>query len=92
MLFVTVYDGDLGPVHRRLWRRRCRRDLRFLDELFGTLEGFPGLLSPDVKDYLVKYQVPVDFFWTALPDSTVDRNLRAERVLAGVEQVLDAAG
>ena len=38
--------------------------------------------SPDVKDYLVKYQVPVDFFWTAYPDSTVDRIQRAERVLA----------
>ena len=39
----------------------------FLDELWGNLEGYPGLDSPDVKDYLVKYQVPVDFFWTALP-------------------------
>ena len=55
-------------------------------------EGFPGLLSPDVKDYLAKYQVPVGFFWSAQHDSTADRNLRAERVLAGVEQVLDAAG
>ena len=56
------------------------------------MEGYPGLKSPDVKDYLVKYQVPVGFFWTAQPDSTVERILRAERVLAGFEQVLDAAG
>ena len=45
----------------------------FLDELWVTLEGYPGLQSPDVKDYLVKYQIPIGFFWTAYPDSTVDR-------------------
>ena len=64
----------------------------FLDELWVNLEGYPGLKSPDVKDYLVKYQVPIGFFWTAYPDSTVDRIQRGERVLAGFEQVLDAAG
>ncbi len=60
--------------------------------MWGNLEGFPGMDSPDVKDYLVKYQVPMDYWWTAYPDSTVNRIKRAERVLAGVEQVLDAAG
>ena len=60
--------------------------------LWENLEGYPGLKSPDVKDYLVKYQVPIGFFWTAYPDSTVKRIQRGERVLAGVEQMLDAAG
>ena len=89
MLFATVYDG---PWDQYIDDFAAGVDALLLDELWFTLEGYPGLQSPDVKEYLVKYQVPVDFFWTAYPDSTVDRIQRGERVLAGVEQVLDAAG
>jgi hypothetical protein len=92
LLFVTKYDGDWDQYIDDFAAGSAAGNLRFLDELFGTLEGFPGLASPDVKDYLAKYQVPVGFFWTAQPDSTIKRNLRAERVLGGFEQVLDAAG
>ena len=92
LLFVTKYDGDWDQYIDDFAAGSAAGNLRFLDELFGTLEGFPGLASPDVKDYLAKYQVPVSFFWSAFHDSTADRNLRAERVLGGVEQVLDAAG
>ena len=90
MLFAAVYDG--------IWDQyiddfaAALSGLAFLDVLWLTLEGYPGLKSPDVKDYLVKYQIPIGFFWTAQPDSTVKRNQKAERVLAGLEQVLDAAG
>jgi hypothetical protein len=88
MLFATVYDGTWDQYIDDF----AAGMLPFLDELWFTLEGYPGLQSPDVKDYLVKYQVPVGFFWTAYPETTVDRIQRGERVLAGVEQVLDAAG
>jgi hypothetical protein len=90
MLFGTVYDGDWDQYIDDFVANPEMNAL--LEALWGTLEGFPGLHSPDVKDYLVKYQVPVDYFWTAYPDTTADRIKRAERVLAGVEQVLDAAG
>ena len=92
LLFVTKYDGPWDQYIDDFGAGVAAGNLRFLDELFGTLEGFPGLQSPDAKDYLAKYQIPVGFFWTAQPASTVNRNLRAERVLGGVEQVLDAAG
>ena len=90
MLFATIYDGDWD---RYIDDFAAHPQMKpFLDELWGNLEGYPGLDSPDVHDYLAKNSVQVDFFWTAYPDSTVDRLKRAERVLAGVEQVLDAAG
>ena len=92
MLFAAVYDGDWDQYIDDFAAGVVAGDLAFLDVLWENLEGYPGLQSPDVKDYLVKYQVPIGFFWTAQPDSTVKRNLRAERVLAGFEQVLDAAG
>ena len=90
MLFATVYDGIWDQYIDDFAASPVMKPL--LDALWGNLEDFPGMDSPDVKDYLVKYQVPVDFFWTAYPDSTVDRIQRGERVLAGIEQVLDAAG
>jgi hypothetical protein len=92
MLFAAIYDGSWDQYIDDFATAAAAGRLRFLDELWHNLEGYPGLESPDVKDYLVKYQVPVGFLWTAYPDSTVKRNLRAERVLGGVEQVLDAAG
>jgi hypothetical protein len=88
MLFATVYDGPWDQYIDDF----AAGSMPFLDELWFTLEGYPGLQSPDVKEYLAKYQASVGFFWTAYLDSTVDRIQRGERVLAGVEQVLDAAG
>ena len=92
MLFAAIYDGDWDQYIDDFAAGVVSGSLAFLDVLWENLEGYPGLKSPDVKDYLVKYQVPVGFFWTAQPDSTIKRNLRAERALAGVEQMLDAAG
>ena len=89
---LAIYDGTWDQYIDDFAAGVAAGSLPFLDELWENLEGYPGLNSPDVKDYLVKYQVPIGFFWTAQPDSTVKRNLRAERVLAGIEQVLDAAG
>ena len=92
LLFAAIYDGSWDQYIDDFATAAATGNLRFLDELWQNLEGYPGLDSPDVKDYLVKYQIPVGFLWTAQPDSTAKRNLRAERVLGGVEQVLDAAG
>ena len=89
-LFATVYDGDWDQYINDFAAHPVLKPA--LDALWGNLEGYPGLDSPDVKDYFVKYQAQVEYFWTAYPDSTVDRIQRGERVLAGVEQVLDAAG
>ena len=89
-LFASVYDGTWDQYIDDFAAHPVLKPM--LDTLWGNLEGYPGLDSPDVKDYFVKYQVDVEYFWTAYPDSTVDRIQRGERVLAGVEQVLDAAG
>ena len=89
-LFATVYDGPWDQYIDDFAANPVLKPA--LDQLWGNLEGYPGLESPDVKDYFIKYQVPIGYFWTAYPDSTVDRIQKGERVLAGIEQVLDAAG
>jgi hypothetical protein len=88
MLFATTYDGSWDEYINDF----AMDAPELLDKLWSNLEGYPGLASPDVKDYLVKYQAPVAFFWTASPDSTVTRVHKAERVLSSFEQMLDAAG
>ena len=71
MLFAAIYDGTWDQYIDDFATAAAAGRLRFLDELWENLEGYPGLASPDVKDYLVKYQAPVGFLWTAQPDSTV---------------------
>jgi hypothetical protein len=90
MLFATIYDGTWDQYIDDFAAHPVLKPA--LDHLWGHLDGYPGLESPDVKDYFIKYQAPVAYFWTAYPDSTVERIQKGERVLAGFEQVLDAAG
>jgi hypothetical protein len=90
LLFATVYDGDWDQYIDDFVANP--EVSAILEDLFGNLEGFPGMHSPEVREYLVKHSVLIDYFWTAYPETTVDRIKRGERVLAGVEQVLDAAG
>jgi hypothetical protein len=91
MLFATIYDGSWDQYIDDFATAKAQ-GVGILDGLWGTLEGYPGLDSPDLKDFLVKYQVEPDFFWSAFPDSTVKRLKRAERVLGSFEEMLDAAG
>ena len=90
MLFATVYDGTWDQYINDFVANPGT--FAALEELWQTLEGFPGMQSPEVKDYLVKYQVPVAYFWTAYPDSTVNRIKKGEQVLSGFEKILDSAG
>ena len=65
MLFAAIYDGTWDQYIDDFAAGVAAGSLQFLDVLWENLEGYPGLKSPDVKDYLVKYQVPIGFFWTA---------------------------
>jgi hypothetical protein len=91
MLFATVYDGDWDQYIDDFATVKTQ-GIGLLDEVWGVLEGYPGLDSPKIKDFLVQCQVEPDYFWSAYSDTTVKRSRRAERALAGFEQMLDAAG
>jgi hypothetical protein len=90
MLFATTYDGDWDQYIDDFVSNPAT--FAALEGLFGTCEGFPGMQSPDVKDYLVKYQLNVEYFWTAYPDATANRIEKGLRVLNAWEEMLDAAG
>ena len=90
MLFATVFDGDWDQYIADFVTDPATNAA--LETLFGVCEGFPGINSPDVKDWFIKHQPDVIYFWTAYPNTTANRIQRAENTLAGFEQILDAAG
>ena len=90
MLFATVFDGAWDQYIDDF--AAIPETNAALDRLFSVCEGFPGMASPDVKDWFIKHQPDVPFFWTAYPEATVKQIKKGQQVLAGFEQILDAAG
>jgi hypothetical protein len=53
LLFASTYDGDWETYINDF--ATLIPDL--LDVVFSEAEGWPGITSPQVKDYIVKYQI-----------------------------------
>lgn len=87
-LFATTYDGD--------WENYINDFATLipdaLDLLFSEAEGWPGNRSPQVKDYIVKYQITAAAWYVAYPEATVSKIRRGQRIAAAVDGLLDAAG
>ena len=90
MLFATVFDGAWDQYIDDF--AADPETNAALERLFQVCEGFPGMASPDVKDWFIKHQLDVPYFWTAYPEATVNQLKKGQQVLAGFEQILDAAG
>jgi len=60
-----------------------------LDIISSAFEGWPGIHSPDVKDYLVKHQITAEGWYVAHPDLTVADITRLKRVGAAADEFLD---
>ena len=88
LLFATTYDGD--------WESYINDFATLipdaLDLLFSEAQGWPGIRSPQVKDYIVKHQITAVAWYVAYPESTVAKIRRGQRIAAAVDGLLDAAG
>jgi hypothetical protein len=60
-----------------------------MDVIFSAFEGWPGIRSPKVKDWIVKHQIPAEGWYVAHPDLTVRDILRQQRVSKAVDEFLD---
>ena len=47
--------------------------------------------SPEIKDYILKYQVTADDWYSAYPNTTVKQIKKGQRVLKAWEELLDTA-
>jgi hypothetical protein len=85
VLFATAYDGDWDPYIDDF----ATKIPDYMDLLFSNLEGFPGIHSPSVKDWVVKHQIPAAAWYVANPNLTVVETRRLERIGKALDEFLD---
>ncbi|WP_433167126.1 hypothetical protein [Kribbella sp. CA-247076] len=87
MLFATAYDGDWDAYIDDF----ATKIPEFLDIIDSAWLDWPGIRSPEAKDYLAKYQVTAEG-WYVANDLTVAETRRLRRVGAAVDEFLDKIG
>ena len=85
MLFATAYDGDWDPYIDDF----ATKIPNYMDLLFSNFEGWPGIHSPLVKDWIVEHQIPAEGWYVANPNLTVVDTRRLERVGQALDEFLD---
>src|SRR5215471_5141264 len=88
LLFATAYDGDWDAYIEDFVAKIPNE----MDVLFSLWEGWPGIHSPEVKDWIAKHQITADGWYVAHPDLTVRDITRVKRVGKAVEEFLDKIG
>jgi hypothetical protein len=88
LLFATAYDGDWDAYIDDF----AAKIPDYLDIISSAFEGWPGIHSPDAKDYFVKYQVTASGWYVANPDLTVVETRELKRVGRAVDEFLDKVG
>ena len=84
MLFATAYDGDWDAYIDDF----ATKIPDFLDIIDSAWEGWPGIRSPEAKDYLAKYQVTAEG-WYVANDLTVAETRRLKRIGEALDEFLD---
>lgn len=84
LLFATAYDGEWDPYIDDF----ATKIPEMMDYMFSNVEGWPGITSPDVKDFIVRYQVPAEAWYVAHPNLTVTEGSRLKRLDATVQDFL----
>ena len=85
LLFCTAYDLDWDPYIEDF----ATKIPDILDLQFGDVEGWPGVRSPKVKDFIASHQITADFWYVANPNLTVVETRRLERIGNAMEEFLD---
>ena len=86
LLFASTFDGDWDQYLDDFGAYIPNE----IDMIFGEAEGFPGIRSPDVKDWIVKNQVSSIHFYSAYPNESVKDIWKAMKVKGGLDVLLDA--
>jgi len=88
LLFATAYDGEWDSYIDDF----VTKIPTSMDLFFCNIEGWPGIRNPQVKDFLVKYQIAADAWYVASPNLSVAETKKLEKVGAAVEEFLDKVG
>jgi len=85
LLFATAYDGEWDPYIDDF----ATKIPNALDLLLCNCKGFPGIRSPQVKDWLASHQIAAESWYVGSPDLTVAETRRLERVGHALDEFLD---
>jgi len=85
LLFATAFDGDWDPYIADFSTKIPDP----LDVLFCDCEGYPGMHSPKIGEYLANHQVQADGWYVANPNLTVAETRRLEKIGKSVDELLD---
>jgi hypothetical protein len=88
LLFATAYDGDWDTYIDDF----ATKIPDYMDILFTCFEGWPGIRSPGVKDFIARYQVPASAWYVANPDLTVVKARQLQKVGKALDEFLDRIG
>ncbi len=87
-LFATAYDGEWDSYIEDF----ATKIPDYMDILFSAFEGWPGIRSPQVKDWIAKHQVTAEGWYVANPNLTVAETRRLGRIGKAVDELLDKIG
>jgi hypothetical protein len=88
LLFASAYDGDWDAYIDDF----ATKIPDYLDIIDSTWEGWPGIRSPQARDYIAKHQITAEGWYVAHPDLTVAEIHRLKRVGKAVDEFLDKVG
>ena len=87
MIFATTFDGDWDPYIDDF----VTNIPDYLDIIDSAWEGWPGIRSPEAKNYLAKHQITAEG-WYVGNDLTVAETRRLRRLGEAVDEFLDKVG
>jgi hypothetical protein len=87
IIFASTFDGEWDPYIDDFATIVPDE----IDLLFHELEGYPGIHSPNIKDWIAKQQVTATAFYSAYPNASVKDIWKALKIRAAFNNLLDEA-
>ncbi len=87
VLFCTAYDGDWDPYIDDF----ATKIPELMDILFGSVEGWPGIKAPSVKQFIIDHQITAAGWYVGIPHLTIQDIRRQDRIVKGINKALDEA-
>jgi hypothetical protein len=89
LMFCSSFDGSWDDYIDDFAATAIGQDF---DLTWGHIQGYPGVKSPDVKDWFMAHAVQAGNFVAAYPAPTVKQVWRALALQEAFQQVLDTPG
>jgi hypothetical protein len=85
LLFCTCYDGDWDTYINDF----ATKIPEMMDLIFGNVEGWPGIKSPEVKPFIISKQITASAWFVSHPKLTVADVTKLEKIGNGLNKLLE---